>query len=217
MYPRNAVSPERIAVGAVVQISDGAVQSAGVSITVRGQGGAEAAGVGTLVHGASGIAYYTPTQAETDFTSYVVIASKAACLPVAQTIITTASTVPGNVILASATHTGAVVPSVTTVTGNVVGSVGSIAAAGIAANSLSTAAKNDIADFVLDRNMATGTDSGTDSTAVRTPRQALRVLRNKTTIAVGVATVTKEDDVAASWTAAVTTAAGNPISGVDPT
>ena len=107
--------------------------------------------------------------------------------------------------------------SVVSVTGNVGGSVGSIAAAGIAANSLATAAKNDIADFVLDRNMATGTDSGTDSTAVRTPRQGLRVLRNKTTIAASVATVTKEDDITASWTASVTTAAGNPISGVDPT
>ena len=107
--------------------------------------------------------------------------------------------------------------SVVSVTGNVVGSVGSIAAAGIAANSLSTAAKNDIADFVLDRNMATGTDSGTDSTAVRTPRQALRVLRNKTVIAAGVASTYKEDDVTVSSTAAITTTAGNPISGVDPT
>ena len=107
--------------------------------------------------------------------------------------------------------------TLTTVSGNVTGSVGSMAPAGIAANSLAAAAKQDIADYVLDRNMATGTDSGTDSTAVRTPRQGLRMLRNKTTITAGVATVTKEDDITASWTAAVTTAAGNPISGVDPT
>lgn len=101
--------------------------------------------------------------------------------------------------------------------GNVTGSVGSVASGGISAASLATAAKQDIADHVLDRNMATGTDSGTDSTTTRTPRQALRVLRNRTAIAGGVATVTKEDDTTTSWTAAVTTAAGNPISEVNPT
>lgn len=95
MYPRNAASPERIAVGAVVQISDGAVQGSAVTITVRGQAGAEGAGGGTTVYGASGIVYYTPTQAETDFTSFVVIASKTGCIPVAQTIVTSASATPG--------------------------------------------------------------------------------------------------------------------------
>ena len=86
-----------------------------------------------------------------------------------------------------------------------------VPAAGIGASSISAAGLNAIADAVLDRNMATGTDSGTDTTVVRTPRQALRVLRNKTTIAAGTATVTKEDDSTTSWTAGVTTAAGNPI------
>lgn len=95
-YPINAASPERIAIGAVVQISDGAVQSTGVSVTVRGQGGAEAAGGGTIAYGATGvIVYYTPTQAETNFTSFVVIASKTGCIPVAQTIVTSASGVAG--------------------------------------------------------------------------------------------------------------------------
>ncbi len=71
-----------------------------------------------------------------------------------------------------------------------------------------------IADAILDRDMATGTDSG--STTVRTPRQALRSLRNKVAISGGTATVYKEDDTTASWTAAVTTTAGDPISAVDP-
>lgn len=101
MYPRNAASPERIAVGAVVQISDGAVQTSGVTITVRGQGGAEATGGGTTAYGGSGIVYYTPTQAETDFTSFVVIASKTGCIPVAQTIVTTATATPGYVVAAN--------------------------------------------------------------------------------------------------------------------
>lgn len=95
-YPRNAASPERIAIGAVVQISDGAVQSSGVTITVRGQGGAEGAGAGTTAYGATGVVvYYTPTQGETDFTSFVVIASKTGCIPVAQTIVTSASATAG--------------------------------------------------------------------------------------------------------------------------
>lgn len=110
MYPRNAASPERIAVGAVVQISDGAVQGSAVTITVRGQGGAEGAGGGTTAYGATGvIVYYTPTQAETDFTSFVVIASKAGCIPVAQTIVTTASSVPGRTMPADGSVTAAVI------------------------------------------------------------------------------------------------------------
>lgn len=118
MYPRNAASPERIAIGALVQISDGAVQSSGETITVRGQGGSEATGGGTTAYGASGIIYYTPTQAETNFTSFVVIASKTGCVPVSQTIVTTASATPGTVLLAPVTHTSAVVPTVSTLTGH---------------------------------------------------------------------------------------------------
>lgn len=116
------------------------------------------------------------------------------------------------------------IPSVGSVTGNVggdvvgdvQGEVASVGTAGISATSLDSAALNAVADAVLDRNMAAGTDSGTNSTSVRTPRQALRALRNKTTIAAGTATVTKEDDSTTSWTASVATTAGDPISGVDP-
>ena len=93
----------------------------------------------------------------------------------------------------------------------------SVATGGIGAGAHAAAELNAIADATLDRNMATGTDSGTDSTAVRTPRQALRTLRNKATIAAGVLTIRKEDDVTASFTAAITTTAGNPISESDPT
>lgn len=139
MYPRNAASPERLAIGAVVQISDGAVQTTGITITVRGQGGAEGTGAGTTAIGASGIVYYTPTQAETNFTSFVVIASKTACLPVAQTIITTASVTPGQVRLEGVTHTGAVVPAVTTVNG--------LAANVITAGSINAAALNGKGDW----------------------------------------------------------------------
>lgn len=76
-----------------------------------------------------------------------------------------------------------------------------------------TAVEN--ADALLNRDMSTGTDSG--STTVRTVRQALRILRNKVSSAAGTMTVTKEDDSTASWTAALTTdPAAVPITAIDP-
>jgi len=130
---------------------------------------------------------------------------------------------PASVTGAVGSVTGAV-GSVTGAVGSVTGAVGSVGAGGITAAShavgafdaasLATDAANEIADALLDRNMATGADSG--SPTVRTVRQALRILRNKASIAAGTLTVTAEDDTTASWTAAVTTAAGNPISAIDP-
>lgn len=106
--------------------------------------------------------------------------------------------------------------TISTVSGNVAGSVGSVGTGGLTATSFASAALNAIADALLDRNMAAGVDSGTNDGTVRTLRQAARVLRNKVTVTAGTAVVTKEDDSTTSWTASVTTAAGNPISGVDP-
>ena len=71
-----------------------------------------------------------------------------------------------------------------------------------------------LADVILDRDMATGADSG--SSTVRTVRQALRSGRNRVTIAGGVMTVYEEDDVTPSWTGVVVTTAGDPISSIDP-
>lgn len=107
--------------------------------------------------------------------------------------------------------TNNVIPTVTTVTNGV-----NVAAGGIGAGAHAAAELNAIADAVLDRNMATGTDSGTDSTAVRTPRQAFRLSRNKVTNAAGTLTVYKENDTTVSWTGAVGTTAGDPITSVDP-
>jgi len=71
---------------------------------------------------------------------------------------------------------------------------------------------NAFADDHLDRSMEAGPD-----TNARSPRNALRVLRNKTSVAAGTLTVTKEDDTASAWTAAVTTnASADPIVGIDP-
>jgi hypothetical protein len=71
------------------------------------------------------------------------------------------------------------------------------------------------ADQLLNRNLATGTDSG--SATVRTVRQALRFLRNKWSISGTTLTVTKEDDSTASWTSELTTSgAADPVTGSDP-
>jgi hypothetical protein len=83
------------------------------------------------------------------------------------------------------------------------------------AATLSAGERNAIADALLDRDMATGTDSG--SPTVRTPRQALRFLRNAWAVAATVLTVMKEDDATPSWTAVVTVnSSAQPITGSDP-
>jgi len=79
---------------------------------------------------------------------------------------------------------------------------------------LTASERTAIADAILDRDMAAGTDSG--SATVRTVRQALRASRNKVVIAGGTMTVYKENDATSSWTAAITTTAGDPVSAVDP-
>lgn len=116
MYPRNAASPERIAVGAVILIADGTVQTSAVLITVVPQGGVSAAGLGTTSY-EQGIVFYLPTQAETNFASFIVTAYKASCIPVAVTVVTTGSATAGRVLLSGETHTGAVIPTVSAVTG----------------------------------------------------------------------------------------------------
>ena len=101
MYPRNAASPEPIAIGPVVQISDGAVQTAGVTVRIKPVGVAESNGAGTTTYSTDGVVLYTPTQAETNYTSFVLIASKTGCFPASQTVITSESTTSGRVYVAT--------------------------------------------------------------------------------------------------------------------
>jgi hypothetical protein len=101
MYPRNAGSPDRISIGAVVQISDGAVQTAGVTVRVLPFGGSEADGVGTVAYSTDGVVVYTPTQGETNYTSFVLIAKKTGCIPASVTVVTSESTVSGRVYVAT--------------------------------------------------------------------------------------------------------------------
>ena len=91
MYPRNAASPERISIGAVVQISDGAVQTSGVAVKVIPFGQSEASGSGTVAYSADGVVLYTPTQGETNYTSFILVASKSGCIPATVTVVTSAA------------------------------------------------------------------------------------------------------------------------------
>ena len=95
MYPRNSASPERIAIGPVVQISDGVVQTSGCTVRVLEAGGTEGDGGGTTAYSTDGVVLYTPTQAETDQNSFVLIAKKTGCIPASVTVVTSASATAG--------------------------------------------------------------------------------------------------------------------------
>lgn len=97
MYPRNAASPERIDIGAVVQISDGAVQTSGCTVRIIPAGGAEGDGAGTTAYSDDGVVLYTPTQAETNYTSFILIAKKTGCIPASKTVVTSANATAGKV------------------------------------------------------------------------------------------------------------------------
>ena len=80
------------------------------------------------------------------------------------------------------------------------------------AMTLTSGERTSVADALLDRDMATGTDSGG-----RTVRNALRFLRNLWSISGTTLTVKKEDDTTTAWTSTLTAAPGaDPISGSDP-
>ena len=144
MYPRNAASPEPIAIGPVVQISDGAVQTAGVTVRIKPVGVSESDGGGTTAYSTDGVVLYTPTQAETNYTSFVLIAKKTGCIPASVTVVTTASATAGyagvdwskvtsattTVALTNTTiSTSQAVASVSGAVGSVTGAVGSVTGA----------------------------------------------------------------------------------------
>ena len=81
------------------------------------------------------------------------------------------------------------------------------------ASALDATGNNAVADAALKRDWTAVTGE-----ASRSSLNALRILRNKWSVAAGTLTVTKEDDAATAYTAAVTSdAAAEPITAVDPT
>jgi len=102
---------------------------------------------------------------------------------------------------------GTVASVVGNVGGNVVGSVNAV----IDPVDLTTAGNEAIADAILLRNIAGGSNSG------RLVREAFYFLRNRWTVSAGTLTVFQNDDTTSAWTATVTgTPGADPITGNDP-
>lgn len=81
----------------------------------------------------------------------------------------------------------------------------------IDSNALATSAATEIADSILGRNIAGGSDGG------RMVKDAFRFLRNRFAVVGTTLTVYQEDDTTAAWTATVTATAGaDPITASDP-
>jgi hypothetical protein len=72
------------------------VQTAGVTVRILPFGGSEADGVGTVAYSTDGVVVYTPTQGETNYTSFVLIAKKTGCIPASVTVVTSASATAGH-------------------------------------------------------------------------------------------------------------------------
>jgi len=71
--------------------------------------------------------------------------------------------------------------------------------------------RQSIADYLLGRNLAGGSDGG------RTVKDALRALRNKSEIVGTTLTVYQENDTSSAWTATVSSSASaDPVTGIDP-
>jgi len=77
---------------------------------------------------------------------------------------------------------------------------------------ISATVANQIADAILNRDMSSVSDTNS-----RTMLNALRILRNKWSVAGTTMTVTKENDTTAAWTSTVSVdASADPITGSDP-
>jgi hypothetical protein len=225
----------------MVAAADGTAFTGSVSVAVTKDNGTQTAGGGTApAHEGNGYHSYTPTQGETDADHIAFTFTGTGAIPRTVQVYTTfpqtgdsyarLGAPAGASVSADIAGVQSDTDNIQTrlptalVSGRMDASVGAMAAgvitaaahaaSSIDAAALATDAVNEIADGLLNRDMSTGTDSGTET--LRTVRQALRVLRNKTEIAAGTLTVKKEDDSTTSWTGAVTTTAGNPISSIDP-
>ena len=84
------------------------------------------------------------------------------------------------------------------------------AVANVTVGTIATAALAAIADKLLGRSIAGGADGG------RTVTSAFRRIRNRNVLSAGTLTTYEEDDSTTDHTAAVTTAAGDPFTSVDP-
>lgn len=114
MYPRNSSTPLRLPIGYVVD-SNGVIQTSGVTVKIIPQGGSEVDGRGTVEYSSFGVVLYTPTQAETNYPAFILVAGKAGCFPAWIAVVPTAENQPGKVSLGPS-QVANIVGSITSVT-----------------------------------------------------------------------------------------------------
>jgi hypothetical protein len=220
----------------MITAADGTDFTGSVTVEVTIDAGSQATGTvgsGAATHEGTGYHTYAPSQAETNgdlvaftFHGTGAITSTVQIYTAFPQTVDNATNIAA--ILADTGTDGVVLANDAITAGKIAANAitsseiadGAITAAKFAAGAIDAAAiaadaGAEIADAVLNRDMSTGTDSG--STTVRTMRQALRFLRNKWAISAGTLTVYKEDDSTSSWSASVSSdAAAEPVIGTDP-
>lgn len=193
------------------KIADGAIDAATFAA-----GAITAAAIAPDAIGASELAADAVAEIQSGLSTLTAAGVRAAVGLASANLDTQLDALPTNAELATALGTAddAVLAAIAAL--NDLSSAGAQAAAAAALAAYGAATTGDVptaaenADKLLGRSLATGADGG------RTVQDALRVLRNKRSIAAGTLTVTAEDDATPAWTAAVTTAAGNPVDSIDP-
>lgn len=189
----------------MVSATDGSAFTSAVTVYVTGDAGTQAVGsvgAGACAHEGNGYHTYAPAQAETDYDLAAFTFIGTGAVPATVQVATGFPQTGDNFALLG-TPAGA----------SIAADIATRAATG-AAMTLTSGERNSVADALLDRDMATGTDSGG-----RTVRNALRFLRNKWSLdaGTGLLTVYKENDSTPAWTGAVTSdAAQGPVVGNDP-
>jgi hypothetical protein len=161
VYPKNSASPPQVAIGPVVQISDGAVQTSGCTVRIIPIGVAEGDGGGSTAYSTDGIVLYTPTQAETNYTSFILIAKKAGCIPATVTVVTSASSTAGRTMPADGSITAAVIADAAIDNATLAADVGSTA---YATNIIALAVRKVLDELNLDHLMKVAVANNADLT-----------------------------------------------------
>lgn len=192
----------------MITAADGTAFTGSVTVAVTIDAGTQATGSvgsGACTHEGGGYHTYAPAQAETNGALLAFTFSGTGAIPVTVQVFTNQITY---------TTAGQVDATMISTAANAITAT-SINADALTAAKVADDVGEQFADQLLNRNLATGSDSG--SATVRTVRQALRFLRNKWSISGTTLTVTKEDDSTASWTSELTTSgAADPVTGSDP-
>lgn len=187
-----------------------------VTVGVRKNFGASAAGAGTVTELSLGNYYYQATAGEVDTLGSLLLTfsgTGAKTISIEVPILTYDPWAAPDSAASIATAVWAAGTRTLTSFGTLAADVWAAATRSLtdkADFALSVASREAVADSLLGRAIAGGSNAG------RTVRQALRRLRNRVALAGGTATVYAEDDTTADWTATVTTGARDPVNDVNP-